>query len=166
MTVTSTLLLINVNRKFTFALSQPSNSIASEDRAIHCDCDTLISSHCLSIKKIESNTWRALQCVLSLNMVWVMHVGYLYTNTEGCFIWLQHKAVAQAVREPVKYKETSHTTYCHYDNQAESFSPISRHSTQHRNPIAFKSYATNPWIRSACMAFNTSCKSEEDSWAF
>lgn len=72
-----------------------------------------------------------------------------YSDTEGCFIWLQHKAVAQAVWKPEKYKETSHTTCCHYDNQAESFSLISCHSTQHRNPIAFKSYATRPPIRSA-----------------
>lgn len=75
-------------------------------------------------------------------------LNYLYTVTGECFIWLQHKAVAQAVWKPEKYKETSHTTCCHYDNQAESFSLISCHSTQHRNPIAFKSYATRPPIYS------------------
>ncbi len=78
-----------------------------------------------------------------------MHGLSIHSDTEGCFIRLQHKAVAQAVWKPEKYKETSHTTCCHYDNQAESFSLISCHSTQHRNPIAFKSYATRPPIRSA-----------------
>lgn len=81
--------------------------------------------------------------------------GYLYTVTQrGVLYALQHKAVAQAVWKPEKYKETSHTTCCHYDNQAESFSLISCHSTQHRNPIAFKSYATQPLNRSARL-FNT-----------
>ncbi len=76
--------------------------------------------------------------------------GYLCTVTQRDVLCaLQHKAVAQAVWKPEKYKETSHTTCCHYDNQAESFSLISCHSTQHRNPIAFKSYATRPTIRSA-----------------
>lgn len=47
---------------------------------------------------------------------------------------LQCTAAAQAVWNT---KKTSHTTCCHYDNQAESFSLISCHSTRHRNPIAF-----------------------------
>lgn len=77
-------------------------------------------------------------------------MGYPYTVTQKDVLYaLQHKDVAQAVWKPEKYKETSHTTCCHYDNQAESFSLISCHSTQHRNPIAFKSYATRPPIRSA-----------------
>lgn len=76
--------------------------------------------------------------------------GYLCIVTQKDVLYaLHHKAVAQAVWKPEKYKETSHTTCCHYDNQAESFSLISCHSTQHRNPIAFKSYATRPPIHSA-----------------
>lgn len=69
-------------------------------------------------------------------------MGNLYTVTLDVLYALQHKVAAKAVWKPEKYKETSHTTCCHYDNQAESFSLISCHSTQHRNPIAFKSYAT------------------------
>lgn len=76
--------------------------------------------------------------------------GATYVQSyRGMFMWLQHKAVAQAVWKPEKHKETSHTTCCHYDNQAESFSLISCHSTQHKNPLAFKYYATRPPIRSA-----------------
>lgn len=81
---------------------------------------------------------------------------YMYSMYSGKerFICQHHKPVAQAVWKPEKYKETSHTTCCHYDNQAESLSLISCHSTQHRNPIAFKYYATRPMICSA-KAFNT-----------
>lgn len=57
-------------------------------------------------------------------------------SDRGAALSPQHKAVCGT--GCVKYKETSHTTCCHYDNQAESFSLISCHSTRHRNPIAFK----------------------------
>ena len=78
-------------------------------------------------------------------------MGYLYYTEwhRGIFYMAANiRTVAQAVWKPEKHKETSHTTCCHYDNQAESFSLISCHSTQRRNPIAFKSYATGPpiWV--------------------
>lgn len=110
----------------------------------------VIATHARQTQNLTKHPKASLQYVSRLHMRGPrMHWLSMYSDTEGRFIRLQHKAVAQAVWKPEKYKETSHTTCCHYDNQAESFSLISCLSTQHRNPIAFKSYATRQWIRSA-----------------
>lgn len=137
----------NIHSKLTSVLLMRKQS----QRQFPLSCQAVIGIAVHTFRqKMESNTKRSLQYVSGLHM-WCSctHGLSIYSDTEGCFIWLQHKAVAQAVWKPEKYKETSHTTCCHYDNQAESFSLISCHSTQHRNPIAFKSYATRPMIRSA-----------------
>ena len=88
--------------------------------------------------QIQWKALSALQYVLTVHMI---RGQWMHT---GVWVLLQHKAVAKALREPVRYKETSHTTFYHYDNQAESFSLIYRHSTRHRNPIALTSYITTP----------------------
>ena len=98
-------------------------------------------------QKIQSYTER--KCTICVRAAHVRSCMHDTVIQRDVLYALQHKAVAQAVWKPEKYKETSHTTCCHYDNQAESFSLISCHSTQHRNPIAFKSYATRPPIHSA-----------------